>query len=71
MRTAGRNVNRVAKVPTYVSEQSRDSSVGIVTDYGLDDQMIGVRYRVQTDSRVHPDFYPMGAGGSFSGGTAI
>jgi hypothetical protein len=52
--------------------KSRDSLVCIATDYGLDDQMIGVRipagagnfsfrYRVQTDSKAHTASYPTGA----------
>jgi hypothetical protein len=59
----------------------QDSSVGIVTDYGLDDRMIGVRFpavagkfslrhRVQTGSGTHPASYPMGTGGSFPGDKA-
>jgi hypothetical protein len=61
--------------------KSRDSSVGIATDYGLDDWMIGVRipagagnfslrHRVQTGSGAHPASYPMGTRGSFPGGKA-
>jgi hypothetical protein len=59
--------------------KSRDSSVGIVTDYGLNDQMIGVRilagagnfsprHRVQTASGAHPASYPMRTMDSFLGG---
>jgi hypothetical protein len=59
----------------------RDSSLGTATDYWLDDRMIGVgipaeagnfslRRCVQTGSGPHPDFYPMGTGGSFPGGKA-
>jgi hypothetical protein len=55
---------------------SRDSSVGIVTGYGLDDRSSGVRFppgagnfsllrRVQTGSGAHPASYPVGAGDSF------
>jgi hypothetical protein len=51
------------------------------TAYGLDDQMIGVRFlagignfslrhRVQTASQCHPAPYPMNTGGSFPGGKA-
>jgi hypothetical protein len=54
-------------------------SGGIVSDYGLDDRAIGVRYPagakdfssslcVQTGSGVHPASCPMGTGGPFSGG---
>jgi hypothetical protein len=60
------------------SQVSRDSSVGIATDYGADDRMIGVRFpsgsgnfslrhRVQTDSGVHPATYPVDTGGSSPG----
>jgi hypothetical protein len=62
-------------------KKSRDSSVGIATDYGLDDRIIGVRipvgagnfslrHRVQTGSGAHPVSYPMGTRGSFPGGKA-
>jgi hypothetical protein len=61
--------------------KSRNSSVGIATDYGLDDRMITVlfsvgagnfslRHRVQTNSGSHPASYPKGIGGSFRGGKA-
>jgi hypothetical protein len=60
---------------------SRDSSVGIATDYGLDDRMIGVRFpaeagnislrhRVQAGSGAHPASYPFGNEVSFPGGKA-
>jgi hypothetical protein len=63
------------------SGNSRDSSVGIATGYGLDDRMIGVRipavagnfslrHHVKTGSGAHPASYPMVTGGSFSGGKA-
>jgi hypothetical protein len=50
-----------------------------VSDYGLDDQAIGVRspagakdfssiLRVQTGSGAHPASCPMGTGGPFPGG---
>jgi hypothetical protein len=53
---------------------SRDSSVGITTVYGLEDRMIGIRFRagtgnlslrrrVQTGSVAHPASYPVGTGG--------
>jgi hypothetical protein len=58
----------------------RDSSVGIVTGYRLDDRGVGVRvllgsrffflHLVQTGSGVHPTSYPMGNGGYFPGGKA-
>jgi hypothetical protein len=61
--------------------ESRDSSVDIVTGYGLAYRMIGVRFpagagnfplrhRVQTGSGTHPSSYPMGTGGSFPEGKA-
>jgi hypothetical protein len=60
---------------------NRDSSVGIVTDYRLDDRMIGVRFpagarnfsplnHVQKGSGPHPFSYPIVTGGSFLGGKA-
>jgi hypothetical protein len=60
--------------------ESRDSTVGIATGYGLDDQ--GVEVRVPEGARIftfpcrqigsgaHPASYPMGNGGSFPGGEA-
>jgi hypothetical protein len=61
--------------------QSRDSSVGIATGYGLDDRMIGVRfpagaenfslpYLVQTGSGAHPASYPVVTRGFLSRGKA-
>jgi hypothetical protein len=61
--------------------RSRGSSVGIVSDYGLDDRVIEVRSStgaedfssspcVQTGSEAHPASYPMGTGGPFPGGKA-
>jgi hypothetical protein len=57
---------------------SRGSSGSIVSDYGLDDRAIEIRSStgadfssspcVQTGSGAHPASYPMGTGGSFSGG---
>jgi hypothetical protein len=52
-----------------------------VSDYGLDDWAIEVRFPieaedfscslcVQTGSGAHPASYPMGSGGSFPGGKA-
>jgi hypothetical protein len=57
---------------------SRDSSVGIATGYGLDDQRGGrsspgrvkkclLLHIVQTSCGVHPTSYKMGTGGSFPG----
>jgi hypothetical protein len=64
-----------------VLSKSRDSSVGIVLGYGLDDWGSGVlfpagagnfslHHRVQNGSLAHPASYPMGTMGSFSGGKA-
>jgi hypothetical protein len=61
--------------------KSRDSSVGIVLGYGLDDRGSGVRFLagvgnfslnhyVQNGSGAHPTSYPMGIRGSFPGGKA-
>jgi hypothetical protein len=59
--------------------KSRIGSVGIATDYGLDDRMIGVRipagnyslrHRVQPGTGAHPASYKIGAGGSYPGGKA-
>jgi hypothetical protein len=58
---------------------SRDSSDSIVSDYRLDDRMIGVRSParaedfssplcVQTGSGAHPASCAMGTGGPFPGG---
>jgi hypothetical protein len=56
---------------------SRDSPVGIVTGYGLDNQEVGVRvpvgsriftlHVVQTSSGVHPTSYTMSTGGCCPG----
>jgi hypothetical protein len=57
---------------------SRNSSVGIATGYGLDDQgrrefesrwgkKFSLLHIVQTGSGVHPTSYKMGTGGSFPG----
>jgi hypothetical protein len=57
------------------------SSGSIVSDYGLDDRVIGVRSPggakdfssilcVQTGSGAHPASCPMGTGGPFPGGKA-
>jgi hypothetical protein len=61
--------------------KSRDSSVGIVQGYGLNDRGSRVRLgaeagnfslhqRVQNGSGAHPASYPMGTRGSFPGGEA-
>jgi hypothetical protein len=57
---------------------SWDSSVSIVTGYGVDGRVVGVEARlgqefshlhiIQTGSVTHRVSYPMGTGGSFSGG---
>jgi hypothetical protein len=66
--------------PPLLLENS-DSSVSIVTGYGLDDRGSRVRFpaeagnfslhhRVQIGSGAHSASFPMGKGGSFPGGTA-
>jgi hypothetical protein len=61
--------------------KSRDSSVGIVLGYGLDDRGSRVRFpagagnfslhhRVQNDSGAHPASYAMGTRNSFPGSKA-
>jgi hypothetical protein len=61
---------------THYRLKSRDSSVGIALDYGLDDRGSSVRFpagagnfslrhRVQNGSGAHPASYPMGIGGAF------
>jgi hypothetical protein len=60
--------------------KSRDSSVGIVTGYGLDNYGVGFEswwgqefsllHVVQTGPGTHPASYPMGTGGSFPRGKA-
>jgi hypothetical protein len=59
--------------------ESRGSSGGIVSNYGLDDRAIEVRSPtedfssspcVKTGSGAHPASYPMGTGGPFHGGEA-
>jgi hypothetical protein len=60
-------------------ERSRVSSGSIVSDYGLDDRAIGVRFPagakdfscslcVHTGSGAHPASCPMGTEGPFPGG---
>jgi hypothetical protein len=58
--------------PIHQHNRSWDSSVGIVTGYGLDDQGVGVQIPVgsriftspivQTSSGVHPTSYTMATG---------
>jgi hypothetical protein len=73
------NVMQYSHLPSYlISIKNRDSSVGVTTDYGLYDQMIGVRipvgagnfslHRVQTVSGAHRASYPVGTRGPFPGG---
>jgi hypothetical protein len=63
------------------TNQSRDSSVGIVLGYGLDDRGSRVRFparagnfflrhRIQNGSGAHPASYLMGTRDSFPGGKA-
>jgi hypothetical protein len=67
--------------PKTVGVKSRDSSVGVALDYGLDDRGSRVRFpagagnfylhhRVQNGSGAHPASYPMGTRVSFYGGKA-
>jgi hypothetical protein len=62
-----------------ISQGSRGSSGSIVSDNGLDDRAIEVRFPakakdfssilcVQTGSGAHPASCPMGTGGPFPGG---
>jgi hypothetical protein len=64
-----------------LTTESRDSSVGMVLGYGLDDRGSRVRFpagtgnfslhrRVQNGSGAHPASYPMGTRGSFPGDKA-
>jgi hypothetical protein len=65
-------------IPLIIASQ--ESIVGISTGYSLDDGGFGVRvpiesrisllHVVETGSGAHPAFYPLGTGGSFSGGKA-
>jgi hypothetical protein len=54
----------VSAVTTFVN-YSRGSSVSIVTDYGLHDQVSVPNrgHRIQTDSGTHPASYSVGTGG--------
>jgi hypothetical protein len=78
--TGQRLPNPARNVYDYLTTiKRRDSSVGIATDYGMNDRMIWVRiparagnfslrHRVlQTGSGPHPASYPVGTGGSFPG----
>jgi hypothetical protein len=63
--------------PNHPTTNSRGSSVGIMTEYWLDDRDSGVRFpavvgnffphRVQTSSGPHTASYQMGTEGSFPG----
>jgi hypothetical protein len=64
-----------------LSNESRDSSVGIVLGYGLDDRGSRVRFlagsgnfslhhHIQNSSGAHPASYPMGTRVSFLGSKA-
>jgi hypothetical protein len=66
---------------SYGREIEPGSSVSIVSDYGLDDRVIGVRppaeakdfcsiLCVQTGSEAHPASCTMGTGDPFPGGKA-
>jgi hypothetical protein len=65
----------------YITQESRDSSVGIALGYELDDLDSGFRFlagagnfslhhRVQNGSEAHPASYPRGTRSSFLGGKA-
>jgi hypothetical protein len=71
-----RNFEKLCNLDTYAySSEIRGSVVRTVTDYGLDDQRVGVGvpvgqeflslHIVQTSSGVHPTSYPMGTRESF------
>jgi hypothetical protein len=61
------------KTDLMETDESRSSSVGIVTGYGLDDRGSGVRFPAgagnfslfQTGSGSHPSSYPIDTGGCF------
>jgi hypothetical protein len=66
----------------YICQQSNDSSVGIMLDYGLDDRgsrsqfpaeagNFSLHNRVQNGSGAYPASYPLGNRGSFTGGKAV
>jgi hypothetical protein len=52
-----------------ITSKSRDSSVGIATDWSAWLRFPSVQYlflhSVNTESGVHPDSYPMDKGGAF------
>jgi 6-phosphogluconolactonase (cycloisomerase 2 family) len=67
------NVPITKHINVHFMNVSRDSSVCIATDYGLDDRIIRVRFqagagnfslhhRVKNGSGAHPASYPMGFG---------
>jgi hypothetical protein len=64
-----------------IESKSRDSSVGIALDYGLDDRgsrfrfpagagNFSLHHRFQNGSGAHPISYPMGTRGFLPGGKA-
>jgi hypothetical protein len=66
---------------TKEMDESRNSSVGIGTGYGLDARMFGIlfpaeagnfspRHHIQIGSGAHPTSYPMGTRGSSPGDKA-
>jgi hypothetical protein len=65
-------MDAIQKVNLLLYLRSRDSSVGILTGYGLDDRGVGGESRycqefsllhvVQTGSGLHPVSYPIGTG---------
>jgi hypothetical protein len=73
-------IDRKCKITLHTTHfRSRVSSGSIVSDYGLDDRAIGVRYPagakdfssslcVQTGSGAHSTSCTMGTGGPFPGG---
>jgi hypothetical protein len=62
-----------AAATTTTTTKTRASSVGIATDFDLDDRIsnpggaehFSLRHRVQAGSGAHPASYPMGTRGSF------
>jgi hypothetical protein len=77
----GRASATVVGIISFVTSESRDSSVGIALGYGLDHRGSRFRFpsgamnyslhhRVQNGSGAPPFFYPMGTRGSFPGGKA-